>query len=446
MTSECFDLQPSLSARLDGALPEEEAQRLDEHLAGCLGCQSERDALELVAKQVRALPRLEVPTHFTAGVMARVIEEPSASAAPPGAAQATGSEAAKATGSGAAKGRARAVPVAKLVEPTGDAPDLVLPDVGEGPYADDGEDAAPATPPSVCDQLAEDRSALLDNALARVAATRVKEHLAECEVCRADQAALQRLRDRVGAVPRMDVPPDFLQGVMDKVDAYEFSRQQQEQQSRDARAKSLKMLSSLAQAASFLLILTGGMYFASPDTPDRAYLPPGFQPEPGLVRKRMAEAPPSLPPLPPPLPRGDAEWELTVASLEQGHQTARTMATHFANFRDERPVQREEQRTSGFLLNVARNRIDDLHQGLDQAQEVQTNAQSLAAMEQLHTEQDQVVLKSGFVLVGQLQRDDRSGVRINSGGAVRQVARKDVERVETAAERRRLRILLHERD
>ena len=48
--TECQELQASLSAHIDGALPEADAWVLDEHLRDCMACQAERAALAQVAE------------------------------------------------------------------------------------------------------------------------------------------------------------------------------------------------------------------------------------------------------------------------------------------------------------------------------------------------------------------------------------------------------------
>jgi anti-sigma factor RsiW len=392
MTAGCDEHRESISALIDGALDPAQAAAVEAHLAGCAACAAERDALAALSAQVQALPRIEVPGHFLAGVMAGVVEAQATSDRPGGA----------------------ATPAAGA--------------------------------PVDCEAMAEDVSALLDRQLRGEALARVQTHLVDCATCQAERAALQRVRDKVGGLPRLEVPQGFTSQVLARVAEVEREAEEQALQrvraARDARQRWWGTLGNLAQAAALLLVVGGGMALTSPDDPSLPMLQRGLayadSPAPRAVRREA----PAKPAVPPPLPRGDADWELRVSDLESGRATARRLLDSWG-----RTLQ--ERRTEGsvsFYVDLPRANFDDLAEGLDAASGVQTNQEVVATLADQHVEQDQVVLKNGFVLVGRLLEQDRSGVKLEAGGARHEIPARNVERVERASERRKLRVVLHPDD
>lgn len=413
--SDCDSYQAELSALLDGALPQSEADTLSAHLAECGACQAEHEALRLIKQQVSALPKLTAPPEFAAGLWARVAAETEAS--PPGK---------------------PGVLVAKAVSRAKNATDVqVLPTSG---------DAAA----SACDPFHEDISALLDRALGPARESKVKAHLAECSSCTELGIDLQRIRDRVGGLTPLRVPPEFVRSIMDKAEAIERERVDAEKTARATRAKWFVQLGKLAQAAALLFVVGGGVLLATPQDSYRQRLPDFSSPNANARNQARHEAralaakKQAVDVAPAPLPLGDAEWELAVTNVSEGQTATRRLLESYARNVRQRPG----ERSFGFYATVPRNLVDDLHRGLAVAPSVQTTALSEQAMQSLHAEQDQVVLKSGFVLVGQVLDRGRSGpvVRVRSGGStVHSVPNKDVERIERAAETRTLRILLYDR-
>src|SRR5271169_3577228 len=61
----CDTVQNSLSAHLDGCLPEEEREQVALHMARCGGCQSRLQELARVRAAVRSLPAESVPAKVT---------------------------------------------------------------------------------------------------------------------------------------------------------------------------------------------------------------------------------------------------------------------------------------------------------------------------------------------------------------------------------------------
>jgi anti-sigma factor RsiW len=411
--SDCDSYQAELSALLDDALPKGEAETLSAHVAECGACQAEHDALLRVKKQVGALPRLSAPPEFAAGLWARV-----------------GKETATATS------EKPGVLVAKAVSPPKDGTDVqVLPT---------------EAPANACDAFHEDVSALLDRALTPAREAEVRAHLAECASCTELGIDLQRIRDRVGGLTPLRVPPEFVRTIMDKAEAIEREKVDAEMTARAARAKWFVQLGKLAQAAALLLVVGGGVLLATPQDSYRQSLP-GFSSPNANARnhaRRQARAiaakKQAVDVTPAPLPAGDAEWELAVTNVSEGQSATRRLLDSYAQNVRQRPG----ERSFGFYATIPRNLVDDLHRGLVGAPSVQTTALSEQAMHSMHAEQDQVVLKSGFVLVGQVLDPAQPGraIRVRSGSStVHSVPSKDVERIERAAETRTLRILLYDR-
>lgn len=71
----CDEARELLSAQLDGEVDEAEARALDEHLAGCQRCESERRRLEAVRSAFRALPVAAPPDDLGREVLDRIQRE-----------------------------------------------------------------------------------------------------------------------------------------------------------------------------------------------------------------------------------------------------------------------------------------------------------------------------------------------------------------------------------
>ncbi len=71
----CDEIRRRLSEYLDGELPPEGRQSVEEHLSGCEGCRKELSELELTLGHLRSLHEVEPPPFYTQSVMRRVREE-----------------------------------------------------------------------------------------------------------------------------------------------------------------------------------------------------------------------------------------------------------------------------------------------------------------------------------------------------------------------------------
>jgi len=68
----CFDMQMDLEAYVDGELSPERTALLEQHLAGCEGCQVELARLQEVVVALESWPIVTEPAQLTARVMAQV--------------------------------------------------------------------------------------------------------------------------------------------------------------------------------------------------------------------------------------------------------------------------------------------------------------------------------------------------------------------------------------
>jgi len=67
-----------LYALVDGTVPHDQRRELEAHIAGCSVCAAELALLERIEGAARSLPLATTSAEFTASVMARIQEEPSA--------------------------------------------------------------------------------------------------------------------------------------------------------------------------------------------------------------------------------------------------------------------------------------------------------------------------------------------------------------------------------
>tara|TARA_R110002072_G_scaffold54062_2_gene142065 strand:- start:102 stop:638 length:537 start_codon:yes stop_codon:yes gene_type:complete len=96
----------------------------------------------------------------------------------------------------------------------------------------------------------------------------------------------------------------------------------------------------------------------------------------------------------------------------------------------------------GRVIEVPANRIDDFYAGLLKASgDVSVPSEVQESLKQLHSEQDRLVLKSGFVLVGRVRRKGREYV-VKTGSVTHRVPVSDVTKVEKADQVRRIRVLI----
>src|SRR5882724_7274025 len=70
--SRCRDIQPELSAYVDGELPSSLRGEVDAHVASCPHCQKELAELQALAAGMTALPKLRTPPRFLAEVHGKI--------------------------------------------------------------------------------------------------------------------------------------------------------------------------------------------------------------------------------------------------------------------------------------------------------------------------------------------------------------------------------------
>lgn len=110
MDERCTDVEPLLSAWLDGELDEQETDQVTAHLAGCEACAGELDGLSVVAAMLGNLPVRRAAADLAAGARARADGGPQAGRRAQVLAVATGLLVGAAFALGAGDGQERALP------------------------------------------------------------------------------------------------------------------------------------------------------------------------------------------------------------------------------------------------------------------------------------------------------------------------------------------------
>lgn len=407
----CAEHQADLSALVDDALSPEEALRLEEHLAECPGCKVEGEALAQLAEQVRGLPRRAPPPYFTAAVMAKVVdprdtqddmvllvEEP-------------------------------------VVEPAA-RPASIAPPVPE-------LDPGPA-PSATCDLLREDISGYIDDELTPDATRRLEAHLASCVACDAEVWVFDQQRARVRAMPRLQPHDLFVRQIMAKLETEELANADQARRRAEQRAERWKVMGWGLRAAGLLVAAALSLSITGPeDLPEGPLsLPSPRAPAPRPVIDDGLEIGPSIaPPM-----QGTYEVSLALEApqgLDVALQTASDRARALrATVVETRST--EVQRELG--LHIAANLLDDLYALCDQTAEVDGTPETARLVEELTTEQDRVVLRTGIVLAGQVVAENERAVDILTAGMRQSIRRDRVERIVRATEARRVRIVLRSGD
>ncbi len=375
----CEETRLGLCARLDGeALPAPEAQAIAEHLEGCPDCAAEEGALELAQRAVRELPRIAAPPHFTAQVMARVLDQ--GEAAPAHAACPAPEQ------------------VSALVDGALDPP----------PAAALREHLA------VCPACAE-----LERGLARVAgAVRGLPRLNAPPAFATGVLARCQLVDREG---------------QERAEAARRARAALwSNLGRLAQAASLLLV--LGAGAALSSPGPRGLRWLPSPSRAQARRAPARAPAADEAR---AEGPRLEELAPGPY---DATWELDLdGAVEEVAERARAvLGRHARRVLAEAQAAGDGR---GFVAVVPANRVDDLLRELDADAALEPRPQAWAAMEQIHAEQDRVHLDNGFVLVGALEGPARART-LRVGPSTLPLDEGDVERVEQAEAARKVRLLL----
>lgn len=423
----CEAIREELSAYLDGELAPPAEEEVRQHLAGCEACRLEHAGLVELSLGLEALPRLTAPAHFTAQVMARVVESPPQRAAEPARKAASGRLGTEKAGARPVTGRT--------------APGR--------PAAEPAAPAAPAAPPGCVPD--EDLSALLDGALETQAATLAAGHLAGCARCREVQAGLAAVRELVRGLPALTAPPGFAAGVLERITAWEREEERRAQAARAARAQWWGWASWGARAAGFLLVLGVGASWSTPETRPLAWgggwsggqaARPPAAPRPSREEANEAE--------PPELPAGpyDATVELSSAAAgEAGFVAAPGAAQEvIARFGSLEGLPRPTPRSWSCVVRVPANQADDLLRGLVATRELDGGREVEDVVARVSTELDRVELRGGQVYVGQAEARKDGGVVVRLGGLALEVAPRDLARIERSGDVRRLRIEVRARE
>lgn len=424
----CPERDEDLSALLDGALAPGEARALEEHLARCVGCRAEREALGQLVEQVRHLPRRATPAHFAAAVMARVLEDDARPELPGD--------------------------VVLLVDDVGPpAPPETPPDLpashagGASPHADPATAPTAAVPAPArgaeCERLAEELSAHVDGELTGQARLRLEAHLAGCVPCDADMWALDRQRARLRALPRVRPHELFVRQVMSRLEAEELAAADRGRRLAEVRAQRLRHVSWVLRAASLLAAAALSLSLTAPEeAPGQVWLPP-----PATATRSMGArgaAPPAPPPLDDPPLAGafDAVLELNAPQgLDQALAAAQARAGQRGSVTGLRRT--EVQRELGVRLPA--QLVDDLYRDLDALTELDGSPAAARAADAVTVEQDRVVLKTGVVLAGTVEAETPRAVTIVAAGLRQTIDRRRVERIERASQPRTLRVVITER-
>lgn len=432
------DRASDLSALVDDALVPDEVAALEEHVAGCAFCQGEREGLVLVRDQLRAIPRAKPPAHLTAAVMAGVIavEEEKTATAVQGTPPAT------------------EIPPAP-VEPAAPAKKKLAP-FPVRPKISERRAAQPPPPPNprkptTCADVAEDLSASFDAELPPEGRARLDLHLVGCTACQQLRFQLEMMLGEVRLLPRAAVPADFARDVLARV-AADSELEQLRERANKARAEQWwRGLGIVAQAAGLLLVIATGLTLTKPPGNQRVWTRPVAGGADGVAEQRkknaledqrMSRRRPKVAEVPPPL---TVTAEATVVlrapkGIVEGLSDATNAGHSFGRVLESRLGVSEAE----VVVQAQSSRIDDLVEALDRTDGLDATPGARAAIERVSTDQDRLTLKSGFVLVGQVEETPEGYVVTQ--GELRQVVRRQAvaatNPLERASRERTVRLLV----
>lgn len=439
------DRASDLSALVDDAIVPDEVAALEEHVAGCAFCQGEREGLVLVRDQLRAIPRATPPAHLTAAVMAGVIalEDERAAAGASTAPMAT--KAPPATEVAPAPVEAAAPAKKKL------APFPVRPKISERRAA---QPPPPPNPrkPTTCADVAEDLSASFDAELSPEGRARLDLHLVGCTACQQLRFQLEMMLGEVRLLPRAAVPADFAKDVLARVAADSELERLRERASQARAARWWRGLGIVAQAAGLLLVIGTGLAVSAPPRNEHPrWTPPETGGVDGVAQRRadnaradeqMSRLVPKAPEVAPPL---SLPSEATVVlrapkGIVEGLSDATNAGHSFGRVLGSRLGVSEAE----VVVSAQSSRIDDLVEALDRTDGLDATPGARTAIERVSTDQDRLTLKSGFVLVGEVQ-ETAEGYVVTQG-ELRQVVRRQAvaasNPLERASRERTVRLLV----
>lgn len=432
----CEERQPELSAWLDGALDPDEARALEAHLTECATCQAERDALQAVVEQTRGLARARPPAHFAAAVMAGVVGD--------------GAPADLTSDAPAATPAAPPADEAKKTDTPRDgakrpkmAPFPIRPKISER-RAQAAEPPKPK-PPVTCADVAEDLSAAFDDEVPPEARARLDLHVANCPACQAERWSLDMMLGNLRLLPRAFVPDGFLAGIIERLEAEERRAQELARLEAEKKARFWSGVGLFARAASVLLCLGVGIGLTKPQEAPRrpsygSYGPVAASPGPwtpegarGLneraeeragVQKREKQQVVEEPALSSERIGRPIEATLELVAprgLDQGGTALGGIGPSFGAVLGTRHASNARE----MALAVPARRVDDLLEALDRSDALDAAPGAKTAADRVTTESDRLLLKNGFVLVGEVQ-ERPDGYVVTQGDLVQFVPRRNV--------------------
>ena len=472
--SDRFDI----SAYLDGELSPEEKDVFEAELATDPDLAAQLAEFEELSQTLSALPRLEVPDSLKAGIMDKVLPMSLARAASSMPPEKRGYEGMRARHEHRQKQRrlkrsGKRDPFAD--DPFGDAaPPPPAPDGSLEAAEEDGSEPAESGPHKLTlEELGPELTAYVDGELAPAEAERITVLARRDPRVARELRHLRRIRARIAALPRLEPPAHLTAQIMSEIDALDREEAQRQLRARQARQAIFLNLSRLAQAACFLFVVGGGLFLSQPEDHPLAYRSTSRQAATRQAQPRSGSklgsatslswgdkakdrAPSKVPSASDSLASAkvEASWNLGLADARapSGEESkARLDALEAAVVRTRGLVGQyatrleDEHKTDldwGRVIEVPANRIDDFYAGLLKASgDVSVPSEVQESLKQLHSEQDRLVLKSGFVLVGRVRRKGREYV-VKTGSVTHRVPVSDVTKVEKADQVRRIRVLI----
>jgi anti-sigma factor RsiW len=464
--SDRFDI----SAYLDDELSPEERDVFEAELASDPDLAAELAEFQELSQSLNSLPRLEAPGSLKGEIMDKVLPISLARAASSMHPEKRGYEGMRARHEHRQKKRRRKR-TGQQRDPFADDP---FGDAAPPPPAPDGslEAAAEGEPPEstgvrkpTLDELGPELTAYVDGELAPAEAERITALARRDPQVARELRHLRRIRSRIASLPRIEPPAHLTAQIMSEIDVLDREEAQRQVRARQARQAMFQNLSRLAQAACFLVVVGGGLFLSQPEDHPLAYrstrpsAPLRKAPRMASLgdkkrdRGRTASQELSAASILEPV-KVEASWTLGLADARahSGEESKAHLAALDAAVRRTRGLVGQyatrlepEQRTEldwGRVIEVPANRVDDFYDGLVRASgEVSVPSEVQESLKKLHAEQDRLILKSGFVLVGRVRRKGREYI-VKTGSVTHKVPVGDVVKVEKADQVRRIRVLI----
>lgn len=465
-----------LSALLDGELSAEEQAALEERLASEPELARELEELRELRAQLADLPRMEPPPDFAASVMSKVgpmVTARAAKAMHPERHGASGRILREKIRREKKRKEKEKQKQAKR-EPGKQAPAEQEPTKTKrkssrkrGPRDPFADDPFAGAEPADLEALGPNLNAYVDGELSGDELVELEALIDVDPTVELEVERLRELRGKLADLPRLLVPTDFTARILDEVEALEREDARRQSEARQAKLILWRNVTRFAQAAMFLLVAGGGLFLTTPQDSTfgtarswggsekvaRAPLAaPGYRGmkvRGSVALQKAAEAPasdgaeeaPAAAQLAEKLGkrRVDADWELAAnAEIDQVADTAKALLRRYATPENEV----RSKADAAFFLKVQANQVDDLLEALEKSGQLSISPETRESLERLHVEEDRLVLKNGFVLVGKVVEKGARHYEVTRGGVTQLIDRQEVERLERAATIRRVRLLV----